>query len=377
MKIVSVMTTEARGGAEFAAVEMLDALIDRGHEAVMLTDQPGIARHTAVRVAPVALGPKLSLRTYGSLALRWWSLLRRLRAALEAEAPYDVLLVHYKKEQLLARWLPERLRATLVWAEWGPVPFPMRRGLPRRMYLSAGEQAAAVMAVSEGTKRSVCDVGVPEGKVHVVPNVVRVDQVGFRPAGRERVRRELGIPDDAFVVGCISRFHPKKRNDVVVDAVVRLDGAHAHLILAGDGETEAELRARAAALGERAHFVPTPGSAIADYASAFDVSVFCPSPTEGAPRAVILAMLAERPCVATGAEGVADLIVPGTGAIVTPENDPAALAALLGDYLNDRGRREREGAAAHRRAEAIYAAPVVAAKIETLLREAGAGAARP
>ena len=33
------------------------------------------------------------------------------------------------------------------------------------------------------------------------------------------MRSELGIPDDAFVVGCISRFHPKKRNDVVVEAV--------------------------------------------------------------------------------------------------------------------------------------------------------------
>ncbi len=52
MKIVSVMTTSSRGGAEFAAVEMLDALIDRGHEAVMLTDQPQIGRDTRVQVAP-------------------------------------------------------------------------------------------------------------------------------------------------------------------------------------------------------------------------------------------------------------------------------------------------------------------------------------
>ena len=63
--------------------------------------------------------------------------------------------------------------------------------------------------------------------------------------GREAVRTRLGIPSDAFVVGCISRFHPKKRNDVVVDATVALDDPDVHLILAGDGETEAELRERA------------------------------------------------------------------------------------------------------------------------------------
>ncbi|MCW3063385.1 MAG: hypothetical protein JWN32_557 [Solirubrobacterales bacterium] len=366
MKIVSVMTTGSRGGAEFAAVEMLDALIDRGHEAVMLTDQPGIARDTRVVVRPIDIGPKLSVRTYGSLALRSVSHVRRLRRALEAEAPYDVLLVHYKKEQLLSRWLPAHLRPTLAWAEWGPIPFPMRRGLPRRMYLDAARRADVVLAISEDTRRGVCAVGVPEAKVRYVPNVMRVDDLRFSAEGRARVRHDLGIPESAFVVGCISRFHPKKRNDVVVDAVATLDH-DAHLVLAGDGETEDDLRARAAPLGERAHFVPTPGHDVADHLSAFDVSVFCPSPTEGAPRAVLLGMLVSRPCIATGAEGVADILAPGAGAILEPENDPAALAALLAEYAADSDRRAREGAESRRRIETTYAAPVVAAQIEALL----------
>src|SRR5688572_30468602 len=121
MKIVSVMTTSSHGGAEFAAVEMLDALRARGHEAVMLSNQAEIGRDTGVRVRPIAIGPKLSLRSYASLALRTPVLLGRLNRTLQREAPYDVLLVHYKKEQLLAALLPARLRATLVWAEWGPV----------------------------------------------------------------------------------------------------------------------------------------------------------------------------------------------------------------------------------------------------------------
>ncbi len=98
-----------------------------------------------------------------------------------------------------------------------------------------------------------------------------------------------------------------------MEAVVELDDPRVHLILAGDGETEAELRELAAPLGERAHFIATPGSEVPDVLSAFDVSVFCPSPTEGAPRAVILGMLASRPCLSTGPEGVADMITPGIG----------------------------------------------------------------
>ncbi len=377
VKIVSVMTTDSSGGAEFAAVEMLEALRQRGHDTVMVTDMAGMARDTEVRVAPIALGPKLSKSSWIGLGLRWPLLLRRLTAALREQAPYDVLLVHYKKEQLMASSLPPELQATTVWAEWGPVPFPMRRGLPRRMYLRAAERVPLVMAISEGTRRSVADVGVPEEKIVVVPNVMRAEEIRYSDEGRARVREQLGIPTEAFVVGCISRFHPKKRNDVVVRAVEELEDERAHLILAGSGETETELRRLAEPLDGRAHFIPTPGAEVPEVLSAFDVSVFCPSPTEGAPRAVILGMLASRPCLATGAEGVADMIAPEFGGIASPENDPRALRELLAPYLDDRAAVERQGAAARSYAERTYAAPVVAERIEGLLQAAVAGETRP
>lgn len=379
MKIVSVMTTDSSGGAEFAALEMLEALRERGNETVMLTDQPGIGRDTGVTVRPIEIGPKLSTGSWPSLAARWPQLLGRLRTALRAEAPYDVLLVHYKKEQLMARMLPAELKRTVVWSEWGPVPFPLRKGLPRRAYLRAAEPVPLVMAVSEGTRRSVTEVGVDPAKVIVVPNVLRTDEIRFTPEGRARVRGELGIPEDAFVVGCISRFHFKKRNDVVVEAVIALQDPRVHLLLCGDGDTEAELRELARPLGERAHFIPTPGREVPEVLSAFDVSVFCPSPTEGAPRAVILGMLASRPCLSTGAEGVADMISPEIGGIASPENDPESLRRLLVRYLEDPDRAAREGAAARAFAERTYAAPVVAELIEGLFEKAiaASGAGRP
>ena len=374
MKIVSVMTTEAAGGAEFAAVEMLDALAARGHDVVMLSDQPGIGRQTGVLVHPIEIGPKLSTRSWLGLMGRWFTYVRRLRRALERERPYDVLLVHYKKEQLMAGLLPARLRATLVWAEWGPVPYPLRTGVPRRAYLAAARRARLIMAVSAGTKRSVADVGVPQEKIIFVPNVVDVDSIRYTATGRAAVRERLSIPADAFVVGCISRFHPKKRNDVVVDAVGRLDDPRVHLVLAGAGETEAALREQAAPLGERAHFVPTPQDDVADVLSAFDVSVFCPSPTEGAPRATILGMLAERPCIATGPEGVADLIRPEFGAIVSPTDDAEALAVVLNRYLSDPESGLEQGRAARAWAESVFARDVVAKLIEDLFHGAGADA---
>ncbi|MBJ7329444.1 MAG: glycosyltransferase family 4 protein [Solirubrobacteraceae bacterium] len=370
------MTTQSRGGAEFAAIEMLDALVDRGHEPVMLTDQPEMARDRRVPVRHVEIGPKLSTTSWRDLMLKWPRLVRDLRKALEAEWPYDVLLVHYKKEQLLAAALPKRLRATLVWCEWGPIPFPLRKGAPRQAYLGAARAADLILAISQGTNDNVVDVGVAPWKVVTVPNVLRTDEIDFSAAGRTRVRDDLRIPRDAFVVGCISRFHPKKRNDVVVEAVKLLDDERVHLVMAGDGETEASLREIGAPLGDRLHMVPTPGGNVGDVLSAFDVSVFCPSPTEGQPRATILAMLARRPALATGPEGVADMISPEVGGIASPENDPTALAALLQRYLDDPALVVSQGETGRMLAERTYAAPVVAELLERLFRQAEAHAAR-
>jgi glycosyltransferase involved in cell wall biosynthesis len=370
MKLVSVMTTASSGGAEFAAVEMLQALHERGHEVAMLSNVTGIGRDTDVRVVPIELGPKLAIASWRSLAVQWPLLAWRLRRALAAEEPYDALLVHYKKEQLLALALPARTRRRVVWAEWGKVPFQLHTGVPGRLYLAAGRQARLVMCVSQGTLESVRSLGVDPAKLVVVPNVMRAEEIRYTEQGRTRVREELGIPADAFVVGCISRFHPKKRNDVVVHAVRELEDPRVHLILAGDGEEEGRLRALAAPLGERAHFIPTPGREVPDVLSAFDVSVFCPSPTEGAPRAVILGMLASRPCLSTGPEGVADMIAPEFGGIASPENEPPAVRALLERYLDDPERVRREGAAARAHAERVYDAPVVAQMIEELIGRA-------
>ncbi len=373
MKIVSVMTTTSAGGAEFAAVELLDALAEAGDEVVMVSNMADIGRGTRVRIAPIDIGPKLSKRSWRSLLIRWPIIARELYVQLRSLEPYDVLLVHYKKEQLLAATLPRRLRPALVWAEWGPVPYPLRRGLPRAAFLAAARRADAIMAISAGTKRSLEEVGVPAAKVSVVPNTVDTDGIRFSAAGRSRVRGELGIGSKDFVVGCISRFHPKKRNDVVVEAVRQLQAPDVHLIMAGSGETEPQLRTAAQPLGDRAHFVPTPTTDVADVLSAFDVIVFCPSPTEGAPRATILGMLASRPCLATGPEGVDDLIRPEFGAITEPLNDSRALAELLRRYYADPGLRERQGSAARRWAEGEFAKPAVAARVKALIARVGGG----
>lgn len=349
-RILSILTTDEKGGGEYANVDLLEALIrERGLDATLVTNMPGLADGTDVPVRVADLGPKLSQRSKLRLGLRAPQLLLRFgRAARGA----DVLLLHFKKEQLLSLGLPRRRR--IVWAEWGPLPFPMRRGPGRWAYRIASMRAAAILCVSPGTAETIVAAGVREDKVSVVPNLVDTTPLADDRGARERLRAEWGLTDDSFAVACIARFQHKKRNDVVIDMLDHLDDPRVVLLMAGSGPDEQTLRERAARHGDRVRFLGTPRGWVRELLAASDLSVFAPSPTEGAPRTVILAQLAGRVVVATGREGTSELIPEGTGTIVSPPHDPAALAAVVRAYLDDPGRRAREGAAAREHAAARY-----------------------
>lgn len=364
-RVVSILTTGERGGAEYATVDLLDALVARGHDVALLTNVPDVAAGTSVPVRAIEVGPKLSRRSVRRVVAEAPRTLLRLRRALGRERPVGVLLLHFKKEQILCALLPRRVTGRVVWAEWGPLPPPLRSNPARLAYLFAARRTDGIMAVSEGTRRTLVDAGVPGRKVVVVPNLVDVDEVAFDPASRTRLRAEWGAGGDTLVAGCISRFQRRKRNDVVVDAAGLL-GGDTLVVLAGEGEEEAALRERAAPHGDRIRFVPNVRGHVAEFLSACDVLVFAPSPTEGAPRVIVMAQLVGVPVVSTGAEGAEEMVPPGTGIIASPDHDPRAVAAAIEAY-RDGGRRRADGAAGRTLALERYAPERTLRAVESVL----------
>lgn len=221
----------------------------------------------------------------------------------------------------------------------------MRRGPGRWLYALAAGRASAILAISAGTRQTVIDAGVPPEKVSIVPNLVDVDDVAFDEDGRRRLRADWAVGEDTFVIGCMSRLQRRKRNDVVIDAMADLDG-DVLLVIAGDGEEEDALRARAAPYGDRVRFIANVRGHAEAFISACDVMVFAPSPTEGEPRSIVMAQLVGVPVVATDAEGAEGLIPEGGGTIVAGSHDPHALARTLALYRDDVKRRRDEGAVA-------------------------------
>jgi glycosyltransferase involved in cell wall biosynthesis len=356
LHVVSVQTSGELGGAEYANVELLNALGACGAKVNLLGDQPALVSGTNVPFTAIDLGPKIKRSSWRRVVLGFVLWLARLRRALEHEAraqPIDVTLVHFKKEQLMSALLPRRLTGAVVWAEWGRLPVPLTRGPARLFYLAAARRAKLIVAVSESTRESLIEAGVPAAKVIVINNIVDGEEVAFDALARESYRRDWGVNEGTLVLGCVARMNASKRNDVIVDAMAYLP-EDVMLVMAGDGDDEAALRARAAPYGDRVRFLPTPRGYVQKVLSACDLTVFAPQELEGAPRAIIFGQLCERAVIASGPEGARDMVAPGTGSIVTPAHDPRMLAACIEAYRSDPDRRAREGRAGRALAQSRY-----------------------
>jgi glycosyltransferase involved in cell wall biosynthesis len=138
----------------------------------------------------------------------------------------------------------------------------------------------------------------------------------------------------------------QKGQDVLLAAwpAVRARCPEARLTLVGDGDLLPALRSRRS---PGVNFVGDVGD-VRDWLAAADLVVL-PSRWEGLSLAVLEALASGRPVVAADVPGLGEMVAPGTGARVAPD-DPRALAGAIADRLMDPARARAEGAAAARHA---------------------------
>jgi len=139
---------------------------------------------------------------------------------------------------------------------------------------------------------------------------------------------QSGVPEGAFVVGCVANNRPRKGVPVLVDAICRLPSAtEAHVVLVGADMDEPELQQKIAASPhpERFHVLGFRKDAPAIVA-ACDVSVLPSVKREGLPKTVIEAMVFGVTPVVTTAGGSPELVEDGVSGFIVPVNDAQAIA---------------------------------------------------
>jgi glycosyltransferase involved in cell wall biosynthesis len=289
---------------------------------------------------------------------------------------FDVLHSHGLKASLFARVLGPLVRApavytpnSLIYRQRSPDEEPGARSSHRKILLMErvlGPVTAMVIAVSEEERRAVVeDRLVPAQRARTIFNGAAVDM-------SVAVDRELStFRGDGPLLGMVAGLREQKGLPTLLAALELLArrGEAVRFAIVGNGPLAEEVSARVASgpLSETTLVLPFRGR-VESYLRALDAFVL-PSYWEGLPIAVVEAMGAGLPVVASAVGGTPEAVRDGETGFLVPANDAHALADRLVQIAQDAGLRERMGAAGLKRAHDLFSVEEMVEKTAAVLRE--------
>jgi len=263
-------------------------------------------------------------------------------------------------------------RASLTLFVWESLPRPGWRGpATTPFYRMAIRSASTIMVGDRGARELFLRHGADPSRLFVTPQVGLEPRrlAPVEPQERGRHRRDLGLDEDAFVVGFAGRFVPEKGVLDLVEAAraLRPPGTRVQLALLGAGPLEPGIRKRAGGDVALAILPARPRDQIAPFYQSLDAFVLpsrtTPTWKEQFGMAAAEAMACGVSVVGSSSGAIPDLI--GRTGLVFPEGDVGALAAALNRLAAEPGLREELGAAGRRRSARLFSHEAVA---DTTLR---------
>lgn len=194
-------------------------------------------------------------------------------------------------------------------------------------------------AISHAVKEaSVAALGISPHQVTVIPRGRDPERLGARHhSRRERVRRSLGVADDATVILNVGRQEYQKGQEHLLEAMAELHHRpNVVLLIAGrDGAATSTLQRRKAALGlnGRVRFLGHRDD-VPDLLAAADIFAF-PSLYEGQGGAVLEAMAMSVPVIASDIPALREVVESGVTGLLVPRGDAKQLVAAISSLLDD------------------------------------------
>ncbi|MEO6572435.1 MAG: glycosyltransferase, partial [Polyangiaceae bacterium] len=220
MRIVHVVQTLGMGGQERLILNLSRELVRRGHDVSVLSLTPGgeiRPEFGTIRVHDVT-------RKSGFDALIFGRMARTLN-----EIGPDAVHTHNPSPMFYAVPASRAIRVpSVVHTKHGANIYGRKSLRAVRVLVRA---LTAFVCVSEGTAEVAREKEhVPEKLLHVIPNGIPLVDFNANAETRARLRRELNIPEKAFVVGSVGRLAPEKDYPLLVRAMTPLLGENVRLV---------------------------------------------------------------------------------------------------------------------------------------------------
>ena len=365
IRVLHLISTIGFFGAENVVLNLCRGLRDLGHDPTV-----GVfvaERNPRVVLADLAEAAGLKVARFKSNGRADVSTFGLVRNYLDREAAH-LIHSHNYKANIYARWAARRKVAKIsTLHNWTATTKRMRFYIAiDRLVLRGFDK---VVAVSGPVRSSLVDAGINPERIRVIENGVPSMSSG-REEARAAMRRQLAVPGDALVFGTVGRLSREKGHSVLIEAAGQLAQRLPAVVLlvVGDGPERRSLEQACLAFpGLRVIFTGV-RSDVTDLLAAMDVFAL-PSMTEGHPVALLEAMAAGKPVVASAVGGVPDILEGGgIGIMVTP-GDPRALAAALEGLGSDRGKAMAMGERAKLAVASQYSVERMARRYVDVYRE--------
>lgn len=285
----------------------------------------------------------------------------------------DVLHCHLPVASIVGRLAGQILGVPVVSSEHNLLQ--RYHAATRAATLATWRLQSRVIAVSGEVEQSIHKHGQTKVPVRVVRNGVDVERFKRNPEAGRALREELGIPEDAPVAGTVAVFRTQKRLDewlLVARRVLDQNDA-AYFLLVGDGPEAGNVDRVRRELGLEGRVIRCGlQSDVRAYLSAMDVYLMT-SKFEGLPIAMLEAMAAGLPIVATGVGGIPEVVRNGEEGFLTSADQALALANPLIRLFASPDETKRLGASAQERVRAEFGMGRMQGELESIYREVVVG----
>ena len=361
INVLHIIGTLQLGGAENQVVTLAQALSDGRHEIHVCClhregEQASVLRNMGINVFCL----NMRQRFWPVAVFKLYRLIRRLKV--------QILHTHLYNAGIWGRMVAIFAGVpVIVTTEHGMASWKKRYHLLLERVVN--HYTNKIIAVSEDIRRRRVDFeGVNPKKIITISNMVDINLFNA-PTSREQVRKRLGINDSIILIGTVARLVVAKRLDILLEAarIICNGFPQARFLIIGDGPLREQLEFQAEQLDLHSDHVQFLGSRedIPELMSALDVFVLS-SEREGLPVAMLEAMAASKPVVATRVGGIPEVIRDGHNGLLVPPRNVHRLSEAICALLKSSTLRETIGNNGYSTVKSDFSASAISRQIAAL-----------